>query len=73
MANMDKLKGRIVENRFTYDDCAKALGISAASFKNKINNKTKLGFGIEEAEKLSNLLNLGNEDKLNIFLGKTLL
>lgn len=67
MVNNNKLKGKIVEKELTYENCAKALGISKNSFSSKINNKTESGFGIVEAKELSDLLDLSNDEKLSIF------
>lgn len=65
--NVDMLKGKILENKFTYEDCANELGISKNSFNSKINNKTKSGFGITEAARLSEFLRLADREKLAIF------
>lgn len=67
MLNTDMLKGKILESRCTYEDCANELGISKNSFNSKINNKTKLGFGVPEAAKLSEFLRLTDKEKLAIF------
>lgn len=69
MPNMNKLKGKILEQRLTYMECAEELGVSKATFSSKINKKTETGFSVTEAYKLSNLLQLTNEEKLTIFFG----
>ena len=67
MPNMNRLKGKILEKQLTYDDCSKVLGISATSFSQKINRRTKIGFSISEVALLSDLLELGDNEKLSIF------
>lgn len=67
MLNADMLKGKIVENKLTYEDCANELSISKNSFNSKINNKTKSGFGITEVARLSEFLRLSDREKLAIF------
>jgi hypothetical protein len=61
-----KLKGAIVGKGKTYEECARGLGISVTAFSNKINGKA--GFKVEEAAKLSELLDLTKEDRVEIFL-----
>lgn len=67
MPNIDKLKGKLVEKRLTYMDCAEELGISKTTFTSKMNNRT--GFGVTEAAKLSDFLKLTQEEMLSIFFG----
>ena len=64
--DIDKLKGKLVEKKKTYKDCSKYLGITIASFSNKMNNKSK--FYIDEINQLSKLLELTNQEKIDIFL-----
>lgn len=64
--NIDKLKGKLVEKKRTYEDCAKALDISITTFSNKMNGRGSLY--IEEVNKLSNFLELTNTEKVEIFL-----
>ncbi len=64
--NLDKLRGKLVEKRKTYKDCAEYLDISVIAFSNKMNGKSKLY--IDEVNKLSALLELTNEEKIDIFL-----
>lgn len=64
--NIDKLKGKLVEKKKTYEDCAKALNVSITTFSNKMNGRGSLY--IEEVNTLSNFLELTNTEKIEIFL-----
>lgn len=64
--NLNKLKGKLTENEKTYRECAEYLGITVTTFNNKINGRGK--FYVDEVNKLSKLLRLSNEEKINIFL-----
>jgi DNA-binding XRE family transcriptional regulator len=66
MVQTDKLKGIMIEKKATYEDGAKAIGVSVTTFSKKMNGKCK--FYVEEAEKLSNFLDLSNEERCFIFL-----
>lgn len=61
-----KLKGKLVEKRLTYKECASVIGISVTSFSKKINGSSK--FNIDEVICLSNILSLTPEEEINIFL-----
>lgn len=63
---INKLKGKLAEKRKTYNDCAKALGITTASFCHKVNCKTF--FTIVEAKKLADYLEMSDEEIVSIFL-----
>lgn len=63
--NFNRLKGALVERGKTYADCAKALGFSTTAFSNKMNGHAR--FNIEEANILSDYLELSNEERLRIF------
>lgn len=64
--NIDKLKGKLVEKKKTYEECSKFLNVTISTFNNKMNGKSK--FYIEEINKLSDLLELTNQEKIDIFL-----
>lgn len=66
MIKVDKLKGKILENRKTYQECANNLGISKTTFQNKISNITD--FTIPEARNLSDYLNLTIDERIDIFM-----
>ena len=65
MVKGDKLRGRIVENRYTLQTFADSIGISSASLIRKIKGSTD--FTVGESVKVKELLNLSNEDYLDIF------
>lgn len=64
--NLSKLKGKLVEKGKTYQDGAETIGVSTNTFSDKINGKRK--FYVDEVNKLSDLLELTNEEKIDIFL-----
>jgi len=64
--NADKLKGKLVEKKKSYSQCAEALSITLTTFSNKMNGSSK--FYIDEVRALSNFLKLTNNEKIDIFL-----
>lgn len=68
--NLDKLKGKLVEKKKTYRDCAKYLDISVATFNLKMNGKSK--WYVEEINELSEYLGLTLAEKVEIFLNQNL-
>ncbi len=64
--NIPKLKGKLRERNVTYAQCAKEIGMSITSFSQKMNGKSR--FYIDDLEKIGNLLNLSNPEKVDIFL-----
>ena len=64
--NLNKLKGKLRENNSNYVETAAFLGLSVQTFNNKMNGKSK--FYIDEIEKLSERLNLSDNEKIDIFL-----
>jgi hypothetical protein len=64
--NADKLKGKLVENKKSYAQCADVLGVTLTTFNNKINGSSK--FYIDEVRLLSEFLKLTNAEKIDIFL-----
>ena len=64
--NNNKLKGILVEKGKTYSDCSKVLGLTITGFSNKINGHSN--FYIHEANKLSEYLQLTEDEKVAIFL-----
>ena len=65
-AKLRVLKGKLREQEKTYADCAKQMGISITTFSEKINGRRK--FTVEEANDLSNFLQLTDKEKVDIFL-----
>lgn len=66
MTNLNRLKGKLKENNVTYQDCARKLEISVTSFAEKMNGKSK--FKVEEAQALSNYMDLSEKERIDIFL-----
>ena len=60
MINSNKLKGRMKELEITQSDVAKHLNIAQATANQKINNTRP--FGLEEVEKLCELLDIGPQE-----------
>ena len=67
--NIDKLKGKLLEKKKIYEECAAAVGVTITTFSNKMNGKGK--FYVEEVNLLSHFLELTNEEKIEIFLAST--
>lgn len=63
---VDKLKGKLRENKLSYERCAEELNISDTTLYNKISGRSK--FYVEEVDKLSKILNLTLDEKIDIFL-----
>lgn len=60
MVNTNKLKGRMKELEITQADVAKGLGIAQSTANQKLNNIRS--FNLEEAEKLSAMLQIEAEE-----------
>lgn len=60
MINTNKVKGRMAELRLTQKDIANSLGLAQPTVNQKINNIRPMD--LDEAEKLSNLLNIPPEE-----------
>ncbi len=61
-----KLKGKMREKSKTYQDVAEAIGVSITTINDKLNGKRKIY--VEEAQAISNLLDLSNDERVSIFL-----
>ena len=66
MAKLNILKGKLVEKEKTYAECAKILFISTTAFSDKMNGRSS--FRVDEANALSNYLDLSQEERIDIFL-----
>ena len=64
--NIDKLKGKFVENGLNVDKVAERLGISRDTLYRRLNNSDS--FTIGEAAKLKDVLGLSNKEATEIFL-----
>lgn len=69
--NINKLKGKIVENGLSAEIFASKLGLCDVTVRNKI-NKENSDFSIGESLKVKEILNLSTEDYLDIFFGQKL-
>lgn len=58
--NTRKLRGKILEKGYTYQDIAKRLNISYQSFSNKVNNKTE--FKASEILIICDMLDIADKD-----------
>ena len=64
--NINKLKGKIVEEGMNVETLAERIGVDRSSMYRKLNNFEKITIG--EANKIKAVLNLSNEDATDIFL-----
>lgn len=60
MINTNKIKARMVELQLTQKDVAKSLGLAQPTVNQKINNIRPMD--LDEAEKLSSLLNISPDE-----------
>ena len=67
VANYNKLMGKIVENGYTLQRFAEAMGMSAQALRNKM-HKAEYEFTISESVRAMKLLNLTTEEYLVIFI-----
>lgn len=65
MINTNKIKGRMAEMQLTQKDVAVSLGLAQPTINQKINNIRPMD--LNEAEKLSNLLNIPPEEFSSYF------
>lgn len=61
MINTNKLRARIVEMGMTQKEVAEKIGMSEKTFSIKINNGK---FGLDEAEKMIDLLHIEQPEKI---------
>lgn len=64
--NVNKLRGKLVENGMKVETLAELIGVDRSSMYRKLNNFEKVTIG--EASKIKTVLNLSNEDATDIFL-----
>ncbi|MGB4018175.1 MAG: helix-turn-helix transcriptional regulator [Syntrophomonadaceae bacterium] len=69
MVNINKLKGKIVENGLTIEKLADNIGIDRSTLYRKINNNGET-FTIKEADLILNALNLTAEEAKAIFFSQ---
>ena len=67
MINVNRLKGKFVENGLTQEDVAHGLGITTRTLQNKLTKET---FSTLEIDKLVNILHLTIADVNSIFFAQ---
>ena len=71
VANINKLKGKIIEKGYKPKEFADAIGMCELTVRRKINNKNS-DFSIIESLNVKKILNLSTQDYLDIFFGSEL-
>lgn len=66
LINVNKLKGKIVENELTVEKLAKKIGINTATFYRKLNASGET-FTVKEVNLICKALNLDAEEAMSIF------
>lgn len=69
MVNISKLKGKIVENNFSIEKLADAIGVDRSTLYRKINNKGDT-ITIKEANEIMRVLKLTLYEASEIFFGQ---
>lgn len=70
MVNLNKLKGKLTENKKSYKEAALILKCSLSTVNNKLNGRAQID--CSEAILLSDWLGLKDEEKLQIFFDKNM-
>lgn len=66
MVNVNKLKGKIVENGYTIPEIAEKVGLDKSTFYRKLNAEGET-FTIREANDICKALKLSKQDAMDIF------
>lgn len=69
MTNVDKLKGAIVERRFTLEKVAETIGIDKSTLYRKLSNDGE-DFTIKQADDITKLLGLSASEAQAIFFSQ---
>lgn len=69
MVNINKLKGKIVENGLTVEDLADKIGLNRSTLYRKINNDGET-FSIKEANLICSALGLTGQEATEIFFSQ---
>lgn len=69
MVNINKLKGKIVENEMTVESLAEKIEINRSTFYRKLNSDGE-SFTIKEAHLICKALNLNGQDATAIFFSQ---
>lgn len=67
MINTLKLKAKLKEKNMTQEELATKIGINASTLNQKINNTIGQTLTIEEATKMSEILDISREERMDIF------
>jgi hypothetical protein len=67
MINTLKLKAKLKEKNMTQEELATKIGINASTLNQKINNTIGETLTIEEATKMSEILDISREERMDIF------
>lgn len=67
MINTLKLKAKLKEKNMTQEELATKIGINASTLNQKINNTIGETLTIEEATKMSEILDISREERIDIF------
>lgn len=67
MINILKLKAKLKEKNMTQEELATKIGINASTLNQKINNTIGETLTIEEATKMSEILDISREERMDIF------
>lgn len=70
MVNVNKLKGKIVENELTIAELAENMGLDRSTLYRKLNLDGET-FTIKEANLICNALNLSKQEAMEIFFNQT--
>lgn len=69
MVNINKLKGKIVENELTIEELAELIGVNRSTLYRKMNNDGET-ITIKEANLICKVLNLDSEEATAIFFSQ---
>lgn len=67
MINTLKLKAKLKEKNMTQEELAAKIGINASTLNQKLNNIIGETLTIEEATKMSAILDISKEERIQIF------
>lgn len=70
MVNVNKLRGKIVENELTIADLAEKIGLDRSTLYRKLNSEGE-AFTIKEANLICSELKLSRQEAMEIFFNQT--
>ena len=71
MVNLNKLRGKIVENGLNIADLSKKIGIDKATFYRKLNGNGE-NFSIREVNSMVRELNMKRDEAMDIFFDENI-